>query len=431
MNSNDTNEVNLWKTKRILTILREASGNGTSMVSIILRPGESISKMNQKLTEEYGTAGNIKSRVNRQSVESAIISAQQRLKLYSKCPKNGLAIFSGEVMGADRKEKRLVIDFEPFKPINTTMYMCDNHFHIEPLEALLADDRTFVFIIVDGNGYTLATLTGNTKSILDSEEVCLPSKTRRGGQSSNRYARLRDEAKHEWIKKVSERAKKNLIDNGFITKIEGVILAGNADIKHELHESALLDPRIKEKIMKPLVDVPYGGSQGLNHAIILTHEKLGGIKFVEEKNLLEKYFEGIARDSNVSVGVKDTITALESSAVEYLILWEQLNLEKWIIRNENIGEDEIRYVDPKMVTVASSLKKGEQLIEKSPLLEWFVDTHNQYGAEIRFVSDHTNEGSQFVKGFGGVGALLRYKMDFTDYADDDDDDAYVSEDDIF
>lgn len=36
------------------------------------------------LGDEYGTASNIKSRVNRLSVLSAITSAQQRLKLYNK-----------------------------------------------------------------------------------------------------------------------------------------------------------------------------------------------------------------------------------------------------------------------------------------------------------------------------------------------------------
>lgn len=36
------------------------------------------------LGDELGTASNIKSRVNRQSVLGAITSAQQRLKLYNK-----------------------------------------------------------------------------------------------------------------------------------------------------------------------------------------------------------------------------------------------------------------------------------------------------------------------------------------------------------
>lgn len=40
--------------------------------------------MTRMLTDEYGTASNIKSRVNRLSVLSAITSTQQRLKLYNR-----------------------------------------------------------------------------------------------------------------------------------------------------------------------------------------------------------------------------------------------------------------------------------------------------------------------------------------------------------
>jgi peptide chain release factor subunit 1 len=31
----------------------------------------------------------------------------------------------------DGKEKKVNIDFEPFKPINTSLYLCDNKFHTE------------------------------------------------------------------------------------------------------------------------------------------------------------------------------------------------------------------------------------------------------------------------------------------------------------
>ena len=43
-----------------------------------------ITRVTKMLADEYGTASNIKSRVNRLSVLSAITSAQQRLKLYNK-----------------------------------------------------------------------------------------------------------------------------------------------------------------------------------------------------------------------------------------------------------------------------------------------------------------------------------------------------------
>ena len=70
----------LWKQKKILIGLQNARGNGTSMISLILPPREQVSKAVQMLQEEYGTASNIKSRVNRLSVLSAIVSAKERLK---------------------------------------------------------------------------------------------------------------------------------------------------------------------------------------------------------------------------------------------------------------------------------------------------------------------------------------------------------------
>ena len=59
------------------------------MISLILPPGEQVARAAKMLADEYGTASNIKSRVNRQSVLDAITSVQQRLKLYTKvcvCP---------------------------------------------------------------------------------------------------------------------------------------------------------------------------------------------------------------------------------------------------------------------------------------------------------------------------------------------------------
>ena len=34
-------------------------------------------------------------------------------------------------MTDEGKEKKVNIDFEPFRPINTSLYLCDNKFHTE------------------------------------------------------------------------------------------------------------------------------------------------------------------------------------------------------------------------------------------------------------------------------------------------------------
>lgn len=50
-------------------------------------------------------------------------------------------VYTGLISTDDGKEKRVNIDFEPFKPINTSLYLCDNKFHTEALNELLESDN--------------------------------------------------------------------------------------------------------------------------------------------------------------------------------------------------------------------------------------------------------------------------------------------------
>ena len=70
-------------------------------------------------------------------------------------PPNGLVIYCGTIITDEGKEKKVNIDFEPFKPINTSLYLCDNKFHTEALKELLESDEKFGFIVMDGNGFHL------------------------------------------------------------------------------------------------------------------------------------------------------------------------------------------------------------------------------------------------------------------------------------
>ncbi|KAK8808431.1 hypothetical protein WA158_008332 [Blastocystis sp. Blastoise] len=245
--------VEMWKIKKLIKNLEAARGNGTSMISLIIRPKEPISNTATMLVGEYGTASNIKSRVNRLSVLGAITSTQQRLKLYNKVPDNGLVIYCGTCLTDDGKEKKVNIDFEPFKPINTSLYLCDNKFHTEALQELLQDDAVFGFIVMDGGGCLYGTLCGNTRTVLHRFTVDLPKKHGRGGQSALRFARIRLEKRHNYMRKCCECAVQFFITNDR-PNVAGLVLAGAAEFKDQLLISDLFDARLKEMVVK-VVDV--------------------------------------------------------------------------------------------------------------------------------------------------------------------------------
>ena len=85
--------VEQFKIKKLIKSLHEARGAGTSMISLVIPPRDQIARVSKMLADEYGTASNIKSRVNRQSVLSAITSTTQRLKLYNKVMRSCAAFF--------------------------------------------------------------------------------------------------------------------------------------------------------------------------------------------------------------------------------------------------------------------------------------------------------------------------------------------------
>ena len=65
-----------------------------------------------------------------------------------------------------------------------------------------------------------------------------------------------------------------------------------------------------------------------------------------------------------------------------------------------------------------------ETVEKKQLVEWFAERYKDFGATLEFVTNRSQEGSQFVKGFGGIGGILRYKVDFMEHDYDDDDDPF-------
>ena len=379
---------------------------------------------------EQGTASNIKSRVNRLSVLSAITSTQQRLKLYNRVPPNGLVVYCGEIITSEGKERKLNIDFEPFKPINTSLYLCDNKFHTEALSELLESDQKFGFIIMDGNGSLFGTLSGNTKEVLQKFSVDLPKKHGRGGQSALRFARLREEKRHNYVRKVAELAVQNYITNDKIN-VAGLILAGSADFKNDLNQSDLFDQRLQSKVIK-VVDVSYGGENGFNQAIELSSETLGSVKFIQEKKLIGKYFEEISTDTGkICYGIDDTLKALELGAAEILIVYENLEVTRWTLRTQNgsivnthtmKGQEENR-------ELFTDKETGQEMevVDQGSLLEWLAEHYREFGTTLEFVSDKSSEGNQFVKGFGGIGALLRYKVNFEQLADYSDEDEFYDD----
>lgn len=108
------------------------------------------------------------------------------------------------------------------------------------------------------------------------------------------------------------------------------------------------------------MDISYGGENGFNQAIELSAEVLSNVKFIQEKKLIGvcvcdflffvkgkifklfpddssvftgRYFDEISQDTGkYCFGVEDTLKALEMGAVEILIVYENLDTMRYVLR---------------------------------------------------------------------------------------------------
>jgi len=302
---------------------------------------------------------------------------------------------------------------------------------------MLENGDQYGFIVIDGSGTLFAMVQGNRQTVISKYAVSLPKKHRKGGQSSVRFQRLRDEARHNYLSKVAAMATKAFIDpNTNKCNVSGIVLAGCADFKDHLMNSKLLDPRIQNQIVS-VVDVAYGFNQGLNQAVELSSATLKNVSLVRQKKIISRFFDEIAKDTKkICFGKEDTMAALESGAVEILLVWEELDLMRCTLWSPST--EETRYIickrEEEMKALEKETQNGEmfQVIESVPLVDWLAEHYTEFGCQLELVQDSSSESSQFCKGFGGFGAILRYGVDFSereesaedgvDVEDEDDDD---------
>lgn len=139
--------------------------------------------------------------------------------------------------------------------------------------------------------------------------------------------------------------------------------------------------------------------------------------------MITQFFTEISLDTNMIVfGVNDTMKALEMSAIDRVMLYEDIEYMRYVIRNPVNQETKTWYLSKKQEGDPKYFKDAESgidldIVESEPLCDWLCVHYGDFGATVELISDKTTEGFQFVKGFGGIGGFLRYKIDIDEIVD--------------
>jgi peptide chain release factor subunit 1 len=129
--------------------------------------------------------------------------------------------------------------------------------------------------------------------------------------------------------------------------VKGIVMAGSADFKTVIGASDTFDKRL-QNITIATFDIQYGFEDGLNHAISQAGDALANVRFCEEKVLITNFFEQINLDTGMIVfGVNDTMKALEMSAIDKVLLFDEIDITRYEIVNPSTGKTSTWYLTPK------------------------------------------------------------------------------------
>jgi peptide chain release factor subunit 1 len=361
------NEAQKFELESLVEELESYRGRHTELITVLIPAGATLTQTTKQLEDEKGTATNIKSSGTRKNVINALERAVRKLKEIKRTPKNGLALFSGNVKKADGKEVLEVWAVEPPKKLKIKIYRCDQTFVLGPLKEMLDTEEVYGLLIIERNEASIGLLDGKHIKLLQNMTSGIPGKTRAGGQSAQRFARIRESAAKEFFKRVAEHMKTHFWDN---KKLKGILVGGPIPTKDEFLAQGQLVTKLKEKVIA-VKDIGGTGMHGLQELVEVSQDVLAEQEITKQRVILDLFFEKLAKEPNkVSYGEAEVEDRLGRGAVEKLIISKSLPKEK------------VRLL--KKLASASS-------------------------TEIHLVTSETAEGVQFDN-LGGVGGILRFEI---------------------
>jgi peptide chain release factor subunit 1 len=398
--------------------LANKEGRGTELISVYVPYGKQISDVINTLRDEYGTASNIKSTTTRKNVMEAIVKVQQRLKLFKEAPENGLVIFCGAIpqngAGSERIETYVII---PPEPIHIWLYRCDARFHTEYLQEMLREKETYGILLIDSSGATLATLQGRRLEIVREMSSGVPGKTRAGGQSARRYERLREMRLQEYFTRVGEHANEIFLP---IENLKGLILAGPGPTKYDFEKGDYLNYMLKNKVID-VIDTAYVEEQGVKEVVERAPEVMRKVRYIEERKIMQQFLYEVGHDTGkITYGEEEVRRALESGAVSTLLLSEGLDMSRVTVKCSACGYQEQHTVKNQVLMSFEQNLAGKpcsrckvpalSVVDKEDLIDDFARLAEYTNAEVEIISTETEEGQMLKNSFGGVAAILRFKL---------------------
>jgi peptide chain release factor subunit 1 len=262
----------------------------------------------------------------------------EKLSTIKTIPATGIALFIGVVRSETGHTTEDICEvIVPPLPVLKNWYRCDSRFHTEAISDLFQDHNSYGLLVICNDIASLYIITGTMKIYLGKVTGELMTKSRRGGQSANRIARLRVEKRVEYQKKIIDACVKFTH-----RKVMGIVVGGQSELPNEVIERYQQDTRC----LVPILGKVKVSTGILENAVNETYhnslEIIHGDMVKQERDIQNMIMDILEREPDKLVFGLDYI---KQSDTEYLlekIIHDNKNEPTWSTSGESI---EIKYCD--------------------------------------------------------------------------------------
>lgn len=245
------------------------------------------------------------------------------------------------------------ISIIPPRNVHHREYKCDSKFYTHQIEQLFQEVETNGIVLVFGDETKFYKISGQDIYSISKITSFIKNNHNNGGQSQNRYQRIRDIQINDYVTSIVKEFKK-------IEDCEEIILAGCGNKKSLVFDK--LSQKLKSKITQYAVE---------KTVKIETIVELFKNENKELKENIYKFYEEIRNDM-VVYGKKDTKEYLSNGFMDVVFVYE---------------EDASKYKE-------------------------YKELSDSMGTEIFNLSSYSNDllVSKFIYEFGGFGGITRWKI---------------------
>lgn len=410
--------VKRYKLTKMINELSSISGHGTELVTVYVPPRRPIFDVISQLRNEAGTASNIKSDLTRNHVQDALSRTIEHLKLFKDTPENGLVIFCGAIptgkgFGTEKIELTSVI---PPKPVQISLYRCDDHFWTDHLKEMMKDEKVIGILAVDTSETGIGILTGDRWETIDTLTSGVAGKHRQGGQSARRFERLRENELNEYYHRVADHAKAVFIDQ---YNVKGLIVGGPGPTKDNFLKEEYLDYRLQNNVLVVL-DTSYSGDEGVREIIDKAQKDgiLAEFRVMEEKQLVKKFMGEVHSGRGLGIyGIFDVVKAMQAGMADLVLVTSDISYVKLDFKCKACKNVQEKIVERAALTAAKqemsskpcpSCGASDYDVSEKDIVDYLQELATMAGARLEVISGQTEEGAQLAS-LGRMGAILRYR----------------------